>query len=301
MRRASVRWLATAIILVVAVAVVATVALAGHGSPRHPVEAGPSTTTSPPRTDPTNAVGTKRASPPASATKALPPRPPDDRPGPVILVPGFGGDVAMLDSLAARLRHADRRVIVLQLPDAGTGDLRGQESVLADRVDTELARGADSVDLVGYSAGGIVVALFAASHPSQVRRIVTLGSPLHGTRLAGLAADLLPSACTPACQQMAPGSPLIASLESASPDVTGVPWLSVWTTHDEIVTPPSSARFEGARNIELQAVCADDAATHISLPSDPLAIGLTVRALSTGLPLPTPSPAGCTPLRALGG
>jgi triacylglycerol esterase/lipase EstA (alpha/beta hydrolase family) len=219
----------------------------------------------------------------------------------VILVPGYGGDEQMLAKLAARLQRAGRTTVTLALPNDATGDLRGQEHVLAAQVAAELKRGAASVDLVGYSAGGIVVALFVAAEPSHVRRVVTLGSPLHGTRLAGLAAGLVPSACPTACEQMVPGSPLLASLGAAAPTSTGVPWLALWTSQDQVVTPPDSARFDGATNVELQTVCADDAATHVSLPEDPLADGLTVRALdSPGLPLASASASDCAALRALG-
>jgi triacylglycerol esterase/lipase EstA (alpha/beta hydrolase family) len=219
----------------------------------------------------------------------------------VIVVPGYGGDRQMLDPLTAALRKAGRTTITLDLPDDATGDLRGQALVLGARVAAELKAGAPSVDLVGYSAGGIVVALYTQSDPSHVRRVVTLGSPLHGTRVAGLAAGLAPSACPTACEQMVPGSALLASLSAASPDRTGVPWLSLWTSRDEVVLPASSARFEGATNVELQNVCPDDVAGHTTLPADPLAIGLTVSALgSWPIPFPTPAASSCAALRAAG-
>jgi len=191
--------------------------------------------------------------------------------------------------------------VVLALPDDATGDFRGQEQVLAAQVAKSLAAGAPSVDLVGYSAGGIVAALFVADEPSKVRRVVTIGAPLHGTGLAGLAAGFIPSACPTACQQMVPGSALVKSLSAASPNVTGVPWLSMWTSHDEVVTPADSARFDGADNVELQNICADDPASHTTLPDDPLVDGLTVKALSSALPLPSFSVSDCSPLRALAG
>lgn len=241
------------------------------------------------------------ASAAVSPAVSFPPRPPDDRPGPVILVPGYGGAASMLDDLAALLRRHGRTTVTLALPNHAMGDFHGQEQVLAAQVSKSLAAGAKSVDLVGYSAGGIVAALFVAAHPSAVRRVVTIGSPLHGTGLAGLAAGIVPSACPVACEQMAPGSALLASLGSAAPAVTGVPWLSMWTSIDRVVTPPDSARFAGADNVELQAVCAGDQATHTTLPTDLLAEGLTLQALDTfPLPLPTPSASDCTPLRAVG-
>jgi triacylglycerol esterase/lipase EstA (alpha/beta hydrolase family) len=219
----------------------------------------------------------------------------------VIIVPGYGDDRRMLDPLAAALRKAGRTTITLDLPGNATGDLRDQAQVLGQQVAAQLRGGAASVDLVGYSAGGIVVALYAQGDPSHVRRVVTLGAPLHGTRVAGLAAGLLPSACPTACQQMVPGSPLLSSLADAAPARTGVPWLSMWTSHDEVVIPATSARFDGARNVELQSICPDDVAGHTTLPADPLAIGLTISALdSWPIPFPTPAASACASLRALG-
>ncbi len=154
---------------------------------------------------------------------------------------------------------------------------------------------------MGYSAGGIVIGLFVATHPKEVRQIVTIGSPLHGTALASLAVslNLSSSVCPTACREMAPGSSVLASLDAAQPGRTGVPWTSMWTTGDQVVLPPDSARFTGATNIVLQQVCADDTANHLSLPADPLVAGITLRALDTS-DVGSPSASDCSSLRALG-
>jgi triacylglycerol esterase/lipase EstA (alpha/beta hydrolase family) len=205
----------------------------------------------------------------------------------------------MLVGLADRLHRAGRTTILLQLPNNAEGDLREQAQVLEARVTQLLKTGAPSVDLVGYSAGGIVVGLFVAAHPQDVRRVVSIGSPMHGTDLAGLAAGLLPSACPVACQQMVPGASLLASLVGAEPARTGVPWLSLWTTHDQVVQPADSARVNGALNVALQDVCADDTVDHINLPADPLVAALTLKGLGTDVTA-VPKAADCTALRKLG-
>lgn len=225
-----------------------------------------------------------------------------DQPGPVLLVPGYGGGTGSLQPLAARLRATGRAVTVLELPGDGTGDLRVQARGLADAVRAARSGGAPSVDVVGYSAGGVVARLWARydGGAAQARRVVTLGSPHHGTSLAALAGSLLPDACREACRQLAPDSELLRALDAGDETPDGPQWLSLWTTTDETVTPPSSAQLRGAVDVPLQSVCASSTATHGSLPQDPLVIALTVRALGVA-PVRLPAPGSCADLLAIGG
>jgi triacylglycerol esterase/lipase EstA (alpha/beta hydrolase family) len=214
-------------------------------------------------------------------------RPPQDVPGPVLLVPGYGGSTAALGGLAERIAATGRPVRVLDLPGDGTGDLSAQVRVLDAAVDEALAAGAPSVDVVGYSAGGVVAGLWVAREDgaAKARRVVTLGSPLRGTRLAAAGAAAAPDACPPACRQIAPGSAELAELAG-----TGglVPWLSVWTTDDEVVTPPDSARLPGAVNVPVQDVCPGAVVGHGGLPVDRSVAGLVLDALGPG-PLVPPT------------
>ncbi len=157
--------------------------------------------------------------------------------------------------------------------------------------------GAPSVDVVGYSAGGVVAGLWAVRDdgPARARRIVSIGSPLAGTTVAGSAAAVAPEACPQACRQLAPGSALLGELAGVG---SAVPWLSVWTDRDRVVTPPTSARLDGAVNVELQQLCPGSAVGHGDLPADDAVIGLVVRALSTA-PIDQ-APAACGTLRAAG-
>lgn len=219
--------------------------------------------------------------------------------GPVVLVPGYGGDAASLAGLAAKLRANGRDAHVLALPDGGVGDFGAQQKALAAEISRLRAAGADPVDVVGYSAGGVVAALYALEHgrDGDVRRIVSIGAPLHGTTVASTAAQLAPKLCSTACRQLAPGSAIVAEAAKADPDRTGIPWLSMWSTRDQVVTPPDSARLTGAVNVPLQSVCADDQTPHTSLPTDPLVVGLVLVALGRGA-LNAPGSAACASLRA---
>ena len=211
-----------------------------------------------------------------------PPLADQTRPGTVILIPGYGGNRSSLTALADRLRSAGRTAVVVTLPGDGNGDFNQQADAVDAAVAAALDAGAPSVDLIGYSAGGVAVRLWISRYPraTAARRVVTLGSPLHGASIAGVGSTFVPGACPVACQQLAPGSALLTQLDAA-PIPARLPWLSVWTRDDQTVTPPDSARLAGAVNVELQSVCADAQVQHGQLPSDPLVTGLVLGALGT--------------------
>lgn len=226
-------------------------------------------------------------------------RPSQDRPGPVLLVPGYGGDRRSLLKLAGQIEdETGRDALVLRLDGDGTGDLTAQVAVLDAAVRDALAEGAPSVDVVGYSAGGVVAGLWVAREEGaqRARRVVSLGAPLHGTTLAGIAATFRPKECPAACRQLAPDSPLLAELEQAEVG-DEVPWLSVWTLDDETVTPPETARLAGAVNVAVQDVCPGVRVRHGELPTDRAVTGLVLNALSTR---PIDAVADCASLRATG-
>jgi triacylglycerol lipase len=220
-------------------------------------------------------------------------RPAQDRPGPVLLVPGYGGGTSALDWLAGRIRATGRTAIVLHLPGTGTGSLVTDAAVLNVAVSQALDAGAPSVDVIGYSAGG-VVALIWARHDdgaAKARRVITLGSPFHGTVLASDAQAFIPGACPVACQQLIPNSRLLTSLAAGNP--TGLPrWLSLWTTDDATVKPPDSARLAGAINVPVQSLCPAARINHSELPTNPLVAAIVLGEIGSG-PLRYPSPADC--------
>jgi triacylglycerol lipase len=210
------------------------------------------------------------------------------KPGTVLLVPGYGGSRTALSRLADRLTAEGRTTDVLTLPGDGTGDLLAQAKTLDTAVRAALRDGSPSVDVIGYSAGGVVTRLWVDRyHGAEVaRRIVTLGSPLHGAQIAGLGAALAPDACPQACRELAPGSDLLDGIDGPIP--SGLPWLSIWTEDDETVQPPDSARLDGAVNLSLQSICPASRVSHSGLPTDPAVTALVSAALGTG-PLTQPT------------
>lgn len=207
------------------------------------------------------------------------PRPNSDRPGPVLVIPGFGDDEAMLADLVRRLRNSGRETTVVDLPGNATGDLRTQAQTVLRYIEQATTRGADSVDLVGYSAGGLVAALAVLQDGGHVRRVVSIGTPFHGTAVASFADAYAPSACPPACREMAPGSPLLEFLAAQNPALRGVPWLSIYSETDGVVQPPTSSVLDGAVNVAVQSRCRSDTVSHTLLPRDPVVLALVTGAL----------------------
>jgi triacylglycerol lipase len=217
---------------------------------------------------------------------------------PVLLVPGYGGSTSDLEPLAAALRAEGRDATIVRLAGDGTGDLNIQAGVLETAVRAALRGGATSVDVVGYSAGGVTTRLWLRKYDggSVARRIVTLGSPQHGTDLASLATDIAPDSCPEACRQLATDSDLIRSLNSGDETPAGPEWVSIWTTDDHISTPPETASLTGALDFSVQSVCPGRSVTHGQLPNDPAVIAMVLGELRRTPPtLPSASVCSTAP------
>jgi triacylglycerol esterase/lipase EstA (alpha/beta hydrolase family) len=218
------------------------------------------------------------------------------RAGPVLLVPGYGGSTASLQALAGRLRATGRDVTVVDLPDRAQGDLVDQATAVGTAADDAQQRtGARSVDVVGYSAGGVVARLWATEGDGdgRVRRLVMLGSPLHGTDVARLG-TLVSGTCPTACQQLAPDSPVLSRLDR-DPLPSGLVGVSLWTTADGVVQPPSSSVEEDLPSPSVQSICPASRVDHGGLPNDRVVQAAVLEALGTG-PIPAWTTADCTRL-----
>jgi triacylglycerol lipase len=219
-----------------------------------------------------------------------------DDPGPVLLVPGYGATGAGLQPLADALEAEGREVVVVDPVDGGTGDLRAQAVALGE-VAAETAReaGADSVDVVGHSAGGVVARLWVAEEGGDAlaRRVVTLGSPHHGTEVADLGAGLAPDTCPEACRQLTTDSDLLAGLNAGDETPDGPEWVSIWTEGDQVVVPPTSGRLDGSVAYAVQDVCEGLEVEHGALPSDPAVIAMVLDALGVDVPTGPPPSSVC--------
>jgi triacylglycerol lipase len=142
-----------------------------------------------------------------------------------------------------------------------TTDVRAAAKQLAASVDTICEQtGYERIHVVGHSMGGLIARYYVQrlGGSARVHTLVTLGTPHQGTR----AARLFPRGV---CQQLAPGSEVIAELAEPAPGCQ-TRFVSFWSDIDVMISPKQSARLEhpdlAARNILVRGV------GHMSLPID---------------------------------
>jgi triacylglycerol esterase/lipase EstA (alpha/beta hydrolase family) len=151
----------------------------------------------------------------------------------VVLVHGLVANRSGFFPLQAYLRlHGHRRQLAFNYRSAGS----------IERLAVELKRAIDAgvgggrIDLVAHSMGGLVARAYLQllGGARRVDRLITLGTPHHGTH----AATFIPSALV---RQLLPGSPFLQYL-NAQPAPAGVEVTSIVAGRDLLIQPVASAR-----------------------------------------------------------
>ena len=131
-------------------------------------------------------------------------------------------------------------------PHADIERYAGQLATKVDRVCA--ATGAQRVVLIGHSMGGLVSRAYVRRYgTARVERIVTIGTPHHGSVLAWS----FPGRCL---AQMRPGNKWLVTLNRDAVGPTPVPITSIWSRHDSMVVPQGSSELATARNIAVVGV-----------------------------------------------
>lgn len=120
--------------------------------------------------------------------------------------------------------------------------------------------GSDRVILVAHSMGGLVARAWLRHYgAARVARIITIGTPHHGTALANLAAGA--NARQMSRVDGTPSGWLAQLAASETPELCAL-ITSIYSHHDNIVAPQASAQLPGARNIAFGGI------GHVALASD---------------------------------
>jgi triacylglycerol lipase len=179
------------------------------------------------------------------------PQPSPQRPLPVLLLHGYVCNRGFMLPLRRYLRahgiaaYSHNLEPVYAGIDSYAGGLARQvEKILADT-------GAEKLVILAHSMGGLVArAYIRQCGAHRVAKLITLGTPHHGTVMARLGAG-------ENGRQMVPDS---AWLQRLNEDAPTLPLVSVFSHQDNIVLPQESAALAGAKVVRLSGI------GHVSMP-----------------------------------
>jgi CheY-like chemotaxis protein/triacylglycerol esterase/lipase EstA (alpha/beta hydrolase family) len=171
---------------------------------------------------------------------------------PVLLVHGYGCNSGYWAYLIPRLDRARISHASVDLEPV-LGDIDGYVP-LVERAVEELraATGATQVALVAHSMGGLVARAWMRAHGgARVARVVTLGSPHHGTGMAkfGRGANVVQMR-----RDAGIASGWLQELGRSEDAARRALITSIYTHHDNIVSPQTSSLLPGARNVAFGGV-----------------------------------------------
>ena len=177
---------------------------------------------------------------------------------PVLLIHGYVNNAGSMWRLWRTLRDQGVGVYTLNLEPV-YADIDHYVPLIEARINAIRAMtGAAQVTLVCHSMGGLAARAYlrrciAQHRDAGLAKVVTLGTPHHGTVLARLE-------WSPNGRQMVPGNAWLARLSADEHGAWPCPFVSLYSLDDNVVVPQRNAYLEGARNLELDGI------GHISLP-----------------------------------
>ncbi|QOY96010.1 alpha/beta fold hydrolase [Massilia sp. UMI-21] len=204
---------------------------------------------------------------------------------PVLLLHGYGCNSGYWSRLlprldAARISHATVDLEPLM------GDIDGYAPLVERAVERlRAATGAEQVVIVAHSMGGLVArAWMRACGRARVARVITLGTPHHGTCLAAFGLGLnaaqmrraAPGRAAPglAAQAEPPECAWLRALAAGEDPAARALVTSMYSHHDNIIAPQTSSELPGARNLAFGGV------GHVALGRNPRVLDAVMREIA---------------------
>jgi predicted alpha/beta hydrolase family esterase len=162
----------------------------------------------------------------------------------VLLQHGYLHNGAVWNPLTRALESQGFRVFTIDQPLFGSIDTLAAR--LAAKVGEIRERtGVTQVTLIAHSMGGLIARAYLRNHGDKsVNELITLGSPHHGTFHAYMALG-------ENGKQMRPGN---AWLKTLAQSRVNVPFTSIYSVYDTLISPQTSSRMDEASNVELTGV-----------------------------------------------
>lgn len=206
----------------------------------------------------------------------------------VVLIHGtFSSSMMSFGALAPRLGNSGYCVYA---PDYGAREpsdlfkavisVEQSAQQVADFIDVVMARtGADKIDLIGHSQGGLLgfYLLKELGYADRVRHFLAMAPSIRGTTIAPDDWKVQDRYCQ-ACADQNPNSPIIRAVNEGPITQPGVQYTVLVTQQDYIVRPVESqfVREEGVRNLYIQDSLPDKFATHSNMLYDDEVLDLVV-------------------------
>lgn len=175
---------------------------------------------------------------------------------PVLLIHGYGCNSGYWHPFSKKLFRAGitHHAIDMEPIFGGIDDYVPlvQQAIVRLCVET----GSERIIILAHSMGGLVARAYLRDHGySRIAKIITLGTPHHGTVLANCAIGLN-SKQMRRLGRFPPGksSDWLTALTQSEKDARYTLFTSIYSLHDNIITPQSSCFLSGAKNIPLLGI-----------------------------------------------
>jgi triacylglycerol esterase/lipase EstA (alpha/beta hydrolase family) len=178
---------------------------------------------------------------------------------PVLMLHGYGCNCGYWAALTPLLDAAGISHATLDLEPV-TGDIDGYVPAVQRACEALCAAaGAPKLTIVAHSMGGLVARAWLRAHGgARVARVITLGTPHHGTSLAGFGVGRNAAQMRRTRTRTRTGdglaNPWLDDLAAGESVETRALITSIYSHHDNIVSPQTSSFLEGARNLAFGGV-----------------------------------------------
>lgn len=168
---------------------------------------------------------------------------------PVLLIHGFMGTRGSMFTLERRLLEDNFHVFSFNLGAINTRDIRGSAFRIHRKIENILSQtSVDRIDIIGHSMGGLIGLYYVKKlgGASRVRKLIMMGTPLHGT-WAALAGVLTLGAWSASSWQLLPRSRFLDELNQGTlpPEVD---YYTIAAVRDWVCPPPTT-KLRGATSV----------------------------------------------------
>jgi pimeloyl-ACP methyl ester carboxylesterase len=184
---------------------------------------------------------------------------------PVLLIHGYGCNSGYWHALSKRLlrERITHHAVDLDPMFAAIDDYVPTVHKAVEALCT--TTGHQKIVIVAHSMGGLVARAYLREHGNgRVASVITLGTPHRGTGLAnfGKGQNSIQMRWTGSAADGVP-SEWLRALERTENDTVRALFTSIYSHHDNIISPQTSSHLAGAANIEFRGV------GHVALGFDP--------------------------------